>query len=165
MRSVAQAAGCTTGTLVHYFANKEAVLIAALRHAQQRTGERMRSVLEGPSAPGIVERFVAQALPLDSERRQEWSIWLAFWGGASASPTLAAEHRARYHEYIEALHRVLEIGVERGELAASARLADDAEALAAFIDGLGLQAMLDPRRLSGRRQRTLLRRYLDRHRP
>ncbi|MDD9942654.1 MAG: TetR/AcrR family transcriptional regulator [Myxococcales bacterium] len=162
MRSVAETAGCTTGMLVHYFANKDAILIAALRCAQERTAARMRAVLNGPDTPGILSRFLAEALPLDAVRRQEWSIWLAFWGGANASPQLAGEHRARYREYIGAVRRVLSIAVERGELAEVARSAEEAEALAAFIDGLGLQAMLDPGRLPRRRQLALLETYIAR---
>src|SRR5580692_1468139 len=41
MRRIAQAAGCTTGRVTHYFYSKDDMLVAALREVHRRAAERM----------------------------------------------------------------------------------------------------------------------------
>ena len=41
MRRIAEAAGCTTGRVTHYFDSKDDVLVAALREVHSRAAKRM----------------------------------------------------------------------------------------------------------------------------
>ena len=43
MRRIAEAAGCTTGLVTHYFASKDEILVAALRPSHEAAGARMRA--------------------------------------------------------------------------------------------------------------------------
>ena len=44
MVAIARRAHCSTGTVNHYFKNKEDVLVSAIRAASWSVGQRMRSV-------------------------------------------------------------------------------------------------------------------------
>src|SRR5258708_32901183 len=48
MRDIAETAGVSTGTVVHYFRDKESVLEAALLDKIQDTGIAFRAALAGP---------------------------------------------------------------------------------------------------------------------
>src|SRR5207247_9193495 len=84
LRDVARAANVTTGAVTHYFDGKDAVVKAALEEVVRRIlakQERARTKRMD------VRTFISQAcsyLPLDADGRQEWRVWLAFWGRAIA---------------------------------------------------------------------------------
>src|SRR5258706_9301996 len=50
MRDIAETAGVSTGTVVHYFRDKESVLEAALLDKIQDTGIAFRAALAGPAS-------------------------------------------------------------------------------------------------------------------
>ena len=79
MRAIAAEAGTSTGTVNHYFADKEAILLAALRLNQQRTIARLKATVE-TSEPGLaaLRVLVEAALPLDEDRRASWIVWQTF---------------------------------------------------------------------------------------
>ncbi len=105
MRRIAAAAGCTTGTLTHYFPDRAAILMAMLRHIREQATSRMRECINtDDSARDQLMAVLRAALPLSQESYREWRVWLAFWGVGSANRKLVAEHQARYQEW----HRLLE---------------------------------------------------------
>src|SRR5579871_654476 len=64
VRDVASAAGVSTGTVVHYFGDKDSVLQAALLDEVQSTGLALRAALAGAhSAWARLERLVEASLP------------------------------------------------------------------------------------------------------
>ncbi len=131
LRRVAAEAGCTTGALTHYFANRRALLIGALRSAHFQAGARMLARLEGDAPVREKLRAVLlESLPLDAVRVREWRVWLAFWAEAMNDAELASENDRRYEEW-RALLEGLFSGIE-----GAANLS--AQAIA-FIDGLGLR--------------------------
>jgi len=152
MRRVAAEAGCTTGMLTHYFADRQSLLVGALRGAHERAAARMISAaVDAESDFDRLERVVMESLPLDDVRTQEWRIWLAFWGASMSNPDLAAENQARYVEWRSTVSALL-----------SEIFADDADAqnecnlLIAMIDGLGIwvarQAGTDGAALNSKQQ-------------
>jgi len=151
VRAIARDAGCSTGVLAHYFPDKDALLLHALRLATARTGARMATRARAARGVAALRAVVREALPLDADSRLEWRIWLAFWGRAFADRALAAEQRRRYLTW----RRVI-----RTRLAAAfpdrASVDDDADALVALIDGIGLQATLEPSRLAPARQMRMI---------
>ncbi|MFF0545795.1 TetR/AcrR family transcriptional regulator [Nocardia thailandica] len=154
LRDIAAAAGCTTGMLTHYFADKRAVLRYALGIASSAVARRITAL--AAEGAGVFE-LLCQCLPMDEARGVEWRVWIAFWDGAAHDPELAAEQRARYQGWREALEVVL---VAAGHRAGPA-LAEAAESLMIVIDGIGLQAVYDPDRFTPVYQRRLLRRHAE----
>lgn len=134
VRRIAEAAGSTTGLVTHYFASKDDILIAALRHVHRSAGTRMIDVAKDKPAPAALGAVIEQSLPLDDTRRTEWKIWLAFWGQAVAVPELAAEQRSRYDEWTDLLTK----------LVTNAELDTSIPGLIAVIDGVGIRATIAP---------------------
>src|SRR5215471_18575094 len=68
VRDVADAAGVSTGTIVHYFGDKDSMLEAALLGKVQDTGIAFRAALSGASsARERLERLVNASLPESDE--------------------------------------------------------------------------------------------------
>lgn len=145
VRRIAEEAGCTTGRITHYFADKEEVLVAALRRVHQAAGERMLAATRRLSGMDALHAVLAEALPLDEERLLEWRVWLAFWGSAATSIRLRAEQHQRYREWRGLLKRVLRSAQRDGQLPAGIDLGRLVDQIVALVDGLGLQGVLEPR--------------------
>jgi TetR/AcrR family transcriptional repressor of bet genes len=141
VRRIAEEAGCTTGRITHYFADKEEVLVAALRRVHQAAGRRMLAAIGPLSGLAALRAVLAEALPLDQERILEWRVWLAFWGSAATSTRLQAEQHERYREWRALLKRVL----ATAQLPAGIDLDRLVDQIVALVDGFGLQGVLDPR--------------------
>jgi TetR/AcrR family transcriptional repressor of bet genes len=154
MRKIADAAGCTTGRLTHHFANREEIVLAALRAVYDAAGARLDRVR--PSLPAR-ERLLAhleETLPLDRERLLEWKVWIAFWSAATTHPPLARENDERLAAWAAALTPLV---------AAAAPYADaakESETLIGLVNGLGLQSAVHPTRENKRRARATLARHV-----
>ena len=83
VRDVAQAAGCSTAIVSHYFHNKRELLLFTYRYSIETSMARSDHAL-GPGADDL-KAFIAALLPLDEERRMDWKIWIAFWAKAAAA--------------------------------------------------------------------------------
>lgn len=140
VRRIAEVAGCTTGRVTHYFENKGEVLVSALRQVHRAAAERMLPHLER-AGPDALRHVLHEALPLDQRRQLEWKVWLAFWGRAAADDDLRTEQKRRYKEW-RALLAELVARVAPGRRAADRKVTGDV--IAAAVDGLGIQAVLEP---------------------
>ncbi|HJZ01934.1 MAG TPA: TetR/AcrR family transcriptional regulator [Streptosporangiaceae bacterium] len=140
VRRIAEEAGCTTGRITHYFADKEEVLVAALRQVHRAAGKRMLAAIGPRSGLEALRAVLAEALPLDQKRILEWRVWLAFWGSAATSTSLQAEQHQRYREWRGLLKRVL----ATAQLSADIDLDRLVDQIVALVDGFGLQGVLDP---------------------
>jgi len=136
LRDVARQAGCTTGRVSHYFADKQQLLLAALETATQAVEDRI--LHRALADPGDLRGILTESLPLDEPRRIEWRIWIAFWGAAIGDPDLHREHRGRYDTWRDALVTVL----AQTPVPVAAR-ADTAETLMIAVDGIGVHATFD----------------------
>ncbi|HEV8192837.1 MAG TPA: TetR family transcriptional regulator C-terminal domain-containing protein [Ktedonobacterales bacterium] len=142
MRDIAETAGVSTGTVVHYFRDKESVLEAALLDKITDTGIAFRAALAGAqSAWERLERLVEASVPAADEVRDEWRLWLTFWGEATRNERLRAVSERQHQRWTRFLARILRDGVAAGEFAP---LNPEATAtqIAALIDGLAVQATL-----------------------
>ena len=152
---LAAAAGCTVGALPHYFRGKEAILLAALQSARAsvatRGGEGWKR-----SGGGLAD-VLAAALPLDARSRRDARVWFAFFGRALHSPAIAREYRKRYN----GLERDAAALIEKAPLREGWDVKTVLETLFAFIDGLAMRALVEPRDWPAARQREALRRQID----
>lgn len=139
MRKVADAASCTTGRITHYFADREALVLAALRAVNSATGSRTDTLLSGDAPPE--EKLLLcleEGLPLDRTRQLEWKVWIAFWAAAASNPDLARENDARHQGWIKALSPLITA------VAPKADAEHEARTLMGILDGLGLIAAINP---------------------
>ena len=153
VRRIATQAECTTGLVTHYFDSKDDVLVAALRAVHRAAAQRMLAHLDGPDARDVLRAVLLEALPLDAVKRLEWKVWLAFWGAAATDDRLRAEQTQRYSEW-RALLADLVTKARPGESATITRAAVDV--LSSAVDGLGMQAVLEPSAFTPRRVRSVV---------
>jgi TetR/AcrR family transcriptional repressor of bet genes len=165
VREIARTAGCSTGVLAHYVPDKPALLGLALTTAGDRTAERMRRHQRKEPALEALRAVAREALPLDDKGREEWQVWLAFWGRAIADPELATLQRERYEGWRETVEELIDRGRRDGSLREDLDPAVEACLLVAELDGLGIQAIFEPDRFPPRRLRQLLDRLLSRIAP
>ncbi|HEX2916441.1 MAG TPA: TetR family transcriptional regulator C-terminal domain-containing protein [Chloroflexia bacterium] len=142
MMGIARRANCSTGTVNHYFKNKEDVLVSAMRAASWAVGQRMRQVMQETTNPWRrLDRIIALSLPDSPEDRREWYISLTFWVKAINNGNLRKLNEQRYGSWYRLLKEIVEDGIQQG----SFRSIDPELAtlsLIGIIDGLGLHASL-----------------------
>jgi AcrR family transcriptional regulator len=139
---VARVAGATTGSLTHYFNDKDQLIAAALEEVISQASQR------GELSSGGILEMVSSFLPLDEEGQFAARVWLAFFDRALTSETLAAIHRQYYDEFQTSL-------VERLSLESNAsreQLTMLADTIIAIVDGLLVRATLDPEGWPARKQ-------------
>jgi AcrR family transcriptional regulator len=137
MRDIAAEAGWTTGTLVHYFANKHELLDFTLRASIERRSAQRSARSDLPPADAL-RATLAGALPTDDDTRVHWIVTVALAGAAESDAALAATQREAYRNYRDYL-----IGL----LVAIPAIDDvqvEAERLIGLVDGIALQALFDP---------------------
>jgi len=131
LTDIGRMAGVTTGSIAHYFSDKDAVLAAAL----EEVCTRLFIQIGQPDNPPTVAE-IASALPVNDEKRKEWKVWLAYWGRAPHVPALAQIHRQYYAEIETAVAEDME-GIHPDPHMAAA-------AIIAAVDGIGTRATLEP---------------------
>lgn len=138
MRRIAAEAGCTTGSVTHYFSGRDALLVEALRSAHYAAAFRMREAASNAASDAArLEAVILESLPLDAVRMREWKVWLGFWSATPAGPDLAAENAQRYREWRDLLETlVVPFRRDPDEVRREASL------LMALVDGLGVRLAL-----------------------
>jgi TetR/AcrR family transcriptional repressor of bet genes len=131
LTDIGRMAGVTTGSIAHYFADKDAVLAAALEEVCTRL---FIQIGEPDNPPNVAE--IASVLPVNEEKRKEWKVWLAYWGRATHSEALSQIHRQFYAEIETAVAEDME-GIHPDPHMAAA-------AIIAAVDGIGTRATLEP---------------------
>jgi len=155
VRDIAIAAEVSTGTIVHYFGDKDSVLEAALLSKVQETGIAFRAALAGAaSAWERLERLVDASLPANDDVRDEWRLWLTFWGEATRNERLRAVSERQHRRWTRFLARIIGEGIATGEFTA-VDPATTATQIAALIDGLAVQATLGNPALTAMQMRQL----------
>lgn len=147
-RAIAKEAGYSNGVLAHYFADKDEILLSALRHSHQRIRERLSAKVAGLSGLAALRELLLDNLPLDAERAQETRLEVSFWSRSLAAPALAEIQRAEAAELRSAVRALLAEARTAGELGTDEDLDDLAEHLLALVDGLSLHLLLYPGRLT-----------------
>ena len=100
VRRVAEEAGWSTGAVVHYFSDKEELLLFAFRTVADRVGRRLAAAEERTDEPlELARTWLVQGLPLDAERQAEVRVWFAFLGLALTRPALARAQRLTYRAW------------------------------------------------------------------
>jgi AcrR family transcriptional regulator len=159
IREIAAEAGCSTGVIAHYFKNKDDVLMSALLRVSRREADRIGARTSGLKGLAALEAIIEEVLPVGEERTLEMAVWMSFWGRAVGDERLVAEQRRHYAAWRSVLERHLREAVGLGEIR-DVDCSAEATRLAGLIDGVGIQAVFEPQRFSGRRPVQLLGEYL-----
>ncbi|MBD2258531.1 TetR/AcrR family transcriptional regulator [Pseudanabaena sp. FACHB-2040] len=161
MRAIAQELGSTTGVVTHYFRDKDDLMLFALDRVIERTINHMQTCTQGYEGLDRLRQLVFSPLPLEPGDEDGWSVWIAFLGYAVGREHLMAEHRRRYAQ----LHEILEKELKALQAAKLIRedldLSLEANALIAFIDGIGTGFVVNPAQFDPDKQKYLVLRYIN----
>ncbi|MEV0680645.1 TetR family transcriptional regulator C-terminal domain-containing protein [Actinosynnema sp. NPDC050436] len=161
LRNVAEEAGLAIGSVRHYFTDHDELLVFALEELTERVERRVLARVELIHAAGTprgrrdgVADLLGELVPLDPDRHDESVVWLEFSRAARTRPALAPGAR-RLHAGLRLIaRRVL-------ERAGVPDVAVEAERLAALLDGLAVNAVLQPDLTTPDVIRAVLSRHLD----
>jgi AcrR family transcriptional regulator len=155
LREVADEAELAVGSVRHYFASSDELLMHSFGVVVDRIVGRLTAADErlAEARPGTPEHhqgvltLLGEFLPLDDERAVDASVWMAFKNAARTKPFLAPE-ADRSHRAVAAIvgRLVLEVASAADTDAAmdQQRLVTEAERLLATLDGLTMHALLQP---------------------
>ncbi len=96
IREVAAEAGVSAGSLRHLFPTREQLVIAAAEQMLRNVERRIMALPRDVPPVEFAECALAQALPLDPERRTEFAVNLALVAEEPAVPALAGIRRETY---------------------------------------------------------------------
>ncbi len=155
-RSVAEAAGTSRAIVATYFENMRDLLIATYQQTALRAATRWDVEL---AAGGSLQDCLEALLPLDSESRRFWRVYLAFHGAAAADQELAAMQRAHVHHARTRIEHV--IAESQGLSKPTRAMSLQARIIFAFVMGIGTSETFEETPSSPREQRQLLRDLLS----
>ncbi|MFA5633115.1 MAG: TetR family transcriptional regulator C-terminal domain-containing protein, partial [Porticoccaceae bacterium] len=144
-----------TRVVSHYFSGKRELLLYCYRYISERSTRRLVAEMQKPG--GNLETALFSLLPFHEEARQEWLVWVAFWGVAIADPEFSEIQRQQFSESQEVILSL--VSAEHEDPDDHQYLAK--EILAALM-GMAVQAAFNPREWPRRRQETFIHRLLDR---
>ena len=163
VRRVAAEAGWSTGALVHYFADKESLVLFAFRTVADRVGSRVDRLAQESSDPLVLARaLLMEGLPLDADRRAEVRVWFAFLGLALTRPSLAKAQRVGYRAWRSRVEQLLRQAQVDGRIDPEVDCELEAAELVALVDGLAVQATFEPRTFTSERLVALVDARLER---
>ena len=154
LRGLARAGGWTTGVVTHYFVDKRDLLVATFR--SRADAARRRVEVEIATGATQLEAIVESALPVDEERLANWKVWLAFWGAAIGDDELSAVQRERHRSFVDSVERALENERTRGRFRDDLDIAREARRIVALLDGVAVQATIQPHAWPPAEQRRIL---------
>ena len=150
MRKVAREAEVSQGILHYYFADKRAILVAALEAVAADLDQRVVAAQDrGPKdARARLLALVEACLRLAVEERAFWTVFVEFWGEMMHDRRLRTINAALYDRTRRLIGAIVAQGVRVGTF----RRTDPLRAAAVIlglVDGVSLQLTFDPTAFSG----------------
>lgn len=144
MPDIAREAGLSVGGVYWYFKSKDEVVLALLEEIFQSDLESMKILLDSASsATERLKSFVAASIRNYDEIAWINSVGLEFFGQAGHDPLVRGFIQAYISHYRQALVRLIEQGIERGEFR-TVNPVDTANAIIGLEEGLSMIASADP---------------------
>jgi TetR/AcrR family transcriptional repressor of bet genes len=152
-RRIAEAAGCSTTVVSHYFTGKRDLVTATYREVGNRVAARLDAARDSPDRLAAV---LEALLPLDEDRVRDWRLLFTFLGLAATDAELTTEQRARATGARAQIEAALADDQQAGRIPPDADTPAMAGLLLALVLGMGMQALFDPAEWPPERMRTAL---------
>jgi AcrR family transcriptional regulator len=164
VRTVSAEAGWSAGAVRYYFPDQDGLLNFAMDLVARRVEDRIAALKPAGTVAESVLRYLEEVIPLDSERKAEFDIWLSFVAQAQAESGAGGlrEHLGPLQDGLRGLCRSL-----LGSLAADGGVRPgldlelETERLHALVDGLSLHTALQSSRTTPARVREILTDHLN----
>ncbi|MBC9251191.1 TetR family transcriptional regulator [Pseudomonas alcaligenes] len=153
MRKVAQHAGCTTGAVTYYFANKEEMVSAVAQNLFDKVEALLEINRDQLDIKSLIHQWHQWISLVDPD---SWLSWLQLLAHARHEPAFASVIKERYTRFRQVSISLLEEGQRQG------KIRDDIPAdlltdhVSAFSDGWLMMLPIDPERFSAERGQALL---------
>lgn len=165
LRSIAREAGFTTGVITHYFRNKDELLAFAIESLFDWIRAVTDTLRQRDDPIAALRELYGAALPLDDERRIEWSVWLAFLARAQHNGDFARAILSWHSEFRRRLQELIRRGQTLGRIRTDIDAAVLADQFNATVDGLSLMAPFERERFPEPYLRELMELAIDHLRP
>jgi|TARA_R110002110_G_scaffold120980_4_gene296429 AcrR family transcriptional regulator len=159
-RRVTEAAGEAKGALSHYFDNKDDLVRQLLERFYERIRRRLISRLEGLSGLDALGELMLELLPLDDARLGEAQVELSFVAASVGSPDLTVWYHDQRRQLKNVLMRYTKQAQRAGEIDPSRAAKLIVDGFLTLMDGLSMQAVLNPSPSHRRSQRQQLTSFL-----
>ena len=154
VRAVAKEAGLSVGSVRHFFASHNQLLLFAVeelveqarRRIEAGTGARMTLLAEGQPLAAVAA-LLEEVLPLDAERRTEAKVWAAFTTPPATNPEIATIREQVDDGVRELCRNAFDALQELGRLHADRDRRIEMARIHAMLDGLTIHLTLEPARL------------------
>jgi TetR/AcrR family transcriptional repressor of bet genes len=140
-RRIAEAAGCSTTVVSHYFTDKRDLVTATYREVGDRVATRVEA------AHGSEDHLLAileALLPLDEDRARDWRLLFTFLGLAATDAELTAEQRDRAAAARAQIETALTCDKQADRISPDTDVPTSARFLLSLVLGTGMQALFDP---------------------
>ena len=144
---IAEQAGVSPGLILYYFESKDRLLAEALTFANDqfylRTSREIRRI---PSARDQLRRVVDLSVPgylPEFGRLDEWALWIEVWVRALRDAEMAKDREALDQRWRSQLGEIIRGGQGSGEFTSAEDPNELALRIAAIIDGLAIQVIMD----------------------
>ncbi|MDH4608089.1 TetR/AcrR family transcriptional regulator [Pseudomonas sp. BN102] len=153
MRRVAQHAGCTTGAVTYYFANKEEMVGAVAQNLFDRVDALLEINREQLDIKSLIEQWLEW---ISSDEPDNWLAWLQLLTHARHEPAFAGIIKQRYTRFRQVFTSVLEEGQNQGKIRDDIPADLLADQVSAISDGWLMMLPIEPERFSAERGQALL---------
>lgn len=151
LRKVAQRAGCTTGAVTYYFADKEELITSVADIGFDRFDAMLAAAREEPDIRKVFERWFARGAT-----DHFWPVMFQILAHARHDPALAEVIAGRYARYRKLHTEILAEGQTNGTVRDDIPADVLADQLSAMGDGWMMMLPIEPRRFGKKRVQILL---------
>ena len=145
---IAERCGVSPGLILYYFESKDRLLVEALTWAndtfyltQSRELRRMASAREQ------LDHLITMSVPgllSESDRLDEWALWIEIWVRALRDPAMAKEREVLERRWRQSIADIVRHGRTTGEFPENGVDADELGLrIGAFIDGLAIEVLMN----------------------
>ena len=161
MRAIAQEMDCTTGVVMHYFRNKEELILFALNQVTEGLQDAMKKAIAAVSGVERLIQMLIAFLPFDQSRQNVLKVWVAFLGYAVGRESLMRAHQQSAAQLRGVIMQELKTLQSEGFLRVEVDPAVEANVLLALVNGVSLDSLIQANRLNLDQQEDAIRRYVN----
>jgi AcrR family transcriptional regulator len=155
---IGKQAGCTTGAITHYFADKDEVLIAAWDYAYRQLMKQIERI--SSRKPYSLIDVLSESLPTKKRTRILTKVWMTLTIRSLDSVRLAKKQISVSKLWNKRIEEELRKAQALGELYQHIDLEYESQVISIVINGISLRAIIDPKSWPSTRQKTTLRNYI-----
>ena len=153
MRKVAQRAGCTTGAVTYYFANKEEVVTAVAQSLFDKIDVLLEANRKKVDVKALIEQWLQWII---YDEPDSWLAWLQLLTHARHEQAFACVIKQHYVRFRQVFTALLVEGQSQGKIRSDIPADLLADQISAISDGWLMTLPIEPERFSADRCNALL---------